>query len=517
MSRSLLVALCLGITSTVALGAGGTLTVKTVEKGTDQPVITRFELWRGPIDSKHVPVRRTVSAGMGIVLDESIDLTLPESLYTFRMIRGPEYRIVTGNFALDKTSLDQKTVPLTRMVEMRKLGWISGDCCVVPSPHRLEMRMAGEDLHLARTLGKVAAKPVAKRKADEMPDLDPTWISHDVTHREGLVFYGDASFEKSVDDPGDDKLPSSRFIVAATKAEEPPKIAIENPFAWELPVWIASQKIDGYFLLGDWLRLDKKIARVVDGRPLQGINIGGAKSVGRHAERIYWNLLESGHRIPPLAGGGDQSGNNPIGYNRLYTAEPLHMSSSADPEQTVGRPASKGAWWGAAFRGCSVATNGPLLRPRVDGELPGFVFKSTGDRTLNLEITLDLAVRDPVEYMEVIHNGRVHYSAKLDEFAKAGGYIPPVIADESGWITIRVVTLYEDHFRAAMSAPWYIEFDGQRRVTERSVEFFHKWLDDYEQRLLKLPKDKLQKHVPFVRAARKYWLDKENSPGFVAK
>ena len=59
---------------------------------------------------------------------------------------------------------------------------------------------------------------------------------------------------------------------------------------------------------------------------------------------------------------------------------------------------------------------------------------------------------------------KVHYSARLDEFAKAGGMLPPVNAKESGWVTIRVVTLYEDHFRAAMSAPWYIEFEGQPRV-----------------------------------------------------
>ena len=45
--------------------------------------------------------------------------------------------------------------------------------------------------------------------------------------------------------------------------------------------------------------------------------------------------------------------------------------------------------------------------------------------------------------------------------------LPPVNAKESGWVTIRVVTLYEDHFRAAMSAPWYIEFEGQPRVTRQ--------------------------------------------------
>ena len=114
-------------------------------------------------------------------------------------------------------------------------------------------------------------------------------------------------------------------------------------------------------------------------------------------------------------------------------------------------------------------------------------------------------MRDPVEYLEVIHNGKVHYSARLDEFAKAGGMLPPVNAKESGWVTIRVVTLYEDHFRAAMSAPWYIEFEDQPRITRQSVNFFRQWLADYEERLKRLPAAELQRYVPYVRAARKFW------------
>ncbi|MAI32729.1 MAG: hypothetical protein CMM07_13780, partial [Rhodopirellula sp.] len=165
-------------------------------------------------------------------------------------------------------------------------------------------------------------------------------------------------------------------------------------------------------------------------------------------------------------------------------------------------------WWNAAWNGQSVATNGPLLRPMLGGELPGHVFKARPGETLVLQAELQLAVRDPVEYLEVIHNGTVHYSARLDEFAKAGGILPPVNARESGWVTIRVVTLYEDHFRAAMSAPWYIEFEGQPRVTKKSVEFFRRWLADYEERLKRLPAAELQRHVPFVRAARNFWTRK---------
>jgi hypothetical protein len=126
---------------------------------------------------------------------------------------------------------------------------------------------------------------------------------------------------------------------------------------------------------------------------------------------------------------------------------------------------------------------------------------------LKLTPELTLTVRDPVEYLEVIHNGRVHYSARLDEFAKAGGEIPPLLVKQSSWVTIRVVTLYEDHFRAAMSAPWYIDFDAKRRVTTKGVDFFQRWLGEYEERLKRLPQAQLQQHIPYVRAARAFWAE----------
>jgi len=215
-------------------------------------------------------------------------------------------------------------------------------------------------------------------------------------------------------------------------------------------------------------------------------------------------MLEAGFRIPPLAGSGDDSGDTPIGYNRLYVAASATRDDSDHPLD-VAPVTSSEAWWNAAWNGQSIATNGPLLCPKLAGEIPGHVFRGGDQEVLVLQPELNLAVRDPVDYLEVIHNNRVHYSARLDEFAKAGGVIPPIHAKESGWVTIRVVTLFDDHFRAAMSAPWYIEFPSGPRVSRESVEFFQAWLSEYEERLKKLPAAELRRQVPYVRAARDFW------------
>ena len=504
-----------------AHAAGGSLTVSVRDEADESPVITRMLVQRADAPGRRVTVRKTVPAGVGVVLDRSAELSLPDGQYRFSMIRGPEYRIITGNFALERTSLDDHSVALPRMVNMLQEGWTSGDCCVPASPYSLPLRMAAEDLHLARVLGHVDAKPIAGRRDDEPPENDPCWINENATHQDGVVFYlpdtqppvelqpdaktavhADAGIAKEKE--ANSLIPVEKIVELGGQDEV--KIAIENPFAWQVPVWLASGQVDGFFILGDWLRLDRKVLSITDGRGPQGVSLGGNQALGRWAEKIYWNLLDAGFRIPPLAGSGDRGRQTPVGYNRLYVGKPSQRYRGGLPKANA--VASEAEWWNAAWNGHSVATNGPLLRPMLDGQLPGYVFTARPGEVLELQAELQLAVRDPVDYLEVIHNGKVHYSARLDEFAKAGGMLPPINANESGWVTIRVVTLYEDHFRAAMSAPWYIEFEGRPRITRGSVDFFRKWLGDYEERLKRLPPQELQRYVPYVRAARKFWSQK---------
>ncbi|NND97353.1 MAG: hypothetical protein HKN47_08505 [Pirellulaceae bacterium] len=504
---AILALLWIPITVAPVNGAGGTLTFKCDEESDQSPTIARTELWRGSPHGKPLSVRRTVSAGIGFVVDRSVELTLADGPYSFRVIRGPEYRIVSGSFTMEKTSSDQHTAELPRMIHMLDKGWTSGDCLVVASKNSLPLRMASEDLHMATTLGHVDANPIPHRDANDPIGHDPLWIQTNASHYNGLAFYGDV--------PGadDEKMLPVQRILAAKEADKNTKVAIENPFAWPLPVWLASQKIDGFFLLGDWLRLDRKIVRIKAGRPRALSSFGGGQAMGRWAEEIYRNVLDAGLQIPLLAGGGSDSAGTPVGYNRLYVGRPLELYEVAENESSGVFPdaaavATPQAWWDHAWMGHSVATNGPLLRPQLENQIPGHVFTASAGEVLELQPALSLSVRDPVEYLEVIHNNRVHYSARLDEFAKAGGVIPKLIADKSGWVIVRVITLHEDHYRAAVSAPWYIEFDGQRRVSKKSVEFFLSWLADYERRLKNLPADQLQRHVPFVRAARKFWADR---------
>ncbi|MEO1527576.1 MAG: hypothetical protein AAFX06_19275 [Planctomycetota bacterium] len=490
---------------TPALGAGGSLTIRLEDENSSEPAISRVEFFRGAAPTakreKHMPVRNTVPAGLGLVVDRAVVLELPDGPYRFTATRGPEYRIVRGTFELEKTSLDEKTIVLPRMADMAGEGWISGDCCVVPSSYSLPLRMASEDLHVAAVLGVQKAKPIPRRDRDEKIEHDPSWIRADATHTNGLVFYGSLPKPK-----GDGPEAFAMLAAIDQDTPQPTRIGVENPFAWELPVWLASKRVDGLFVLGDWLRLDKRVLRIREGRNLDSFSLNEPTQLGRYAERIYRNALDAGLSIVPLAGGGDRSAQTPVGYNRMYVTRP--GGTSGDVDSPVA-PTSDGDWWDQLWAGHSVATNGPLLRPMVGGRLPGSTFQARSGESLLLQPELNLTVRDPVEYLEVIHNNRVHYSARLDEFARAGGVIPAIEAKESGWVVIRVLTLHGEHYRAAMSAPWWIEFDGRKRVSKSAVDFFSDWLADYEAKLRQLPADELQVYVPYIQAARRFWSELE--------
>lgn len=526
---SALIAVSLGILRpTNCLAAGGVLTVAVEDEDAGAATVTRMELYRA--DGKPQLVRRAAGAGLGVVVSDSLELALPDGPYQFRFIRGPEYRIITGNFTLERTSRDDKTVRLPRMVDMKREGWLSGDLAVPPNTTDLLLRMMAEDLHVAAVIAAEGPNTMPQAVPQNQKPFEPLWARPGVmaSNDEGLLVYSLADpnrLSEIATSPGEvtsqwiDRLataePSSEAEAEQNSASM--KLAIANPFDWSVPVWLASERIDGMFVLGDWLSQDKKVESIRDGRPPVAPGFDGPLGPGRYAESIYWKALEAGLRLVPLAGTGVTKGHaakTHIGYNRVYAAANSAVNATLDADDSQGfdettTPAAtienETQFWDSVWAGQSMITNGPMLRPTLGGYPPGHRFEATAGERLQLMMELKLSVRDPVEYLEIIHNGRVFYSARLDEFAAAGGQLPEMEIEESGWAVVRVVTQHESHYRMATSAPWFFEFDGKPRISRTAVNFFGQWLKDCEAELKKLPPNELAKHVAGVTRARKFW------------
>jgi len=97
------------------------------------------------------------------------------------------------------------------------------------------------------------------------------------------------------------------------------------------------------------------------GKPRDATRLPHRWVMGYWTQEIYYQILNSGLRIPPSAGSASGVLPNPVGYNRVYV--------QVDGELTYEK------WWDGLCAGRSFVTNGPLLLVRADGELPGMYFK----------------------------------------------------------------------------------------------------------------------------------------------
>lgn len=506
----------IGESTPPAFAADGTLTLITRDDANRKSVPARLEL--RTTTGRRTAVRKTISSGPGVVLPGTLDLPLSTNAYRFKVIRGPEYRVISGNFEIQPTAVDQKVVDLSRMVNMQAEGYLSGDMAAHFPTTNLRLRMAAEDLHVAALIDPPpsnsrpsAGEPLqmADKELNENEDgLGPFWYSNGPQFSGDLLVYPAPVADPDDKDEDDGNTDSDSNPAASA---DQTRVAIANPFSIQLPVHLASGKIDGIFLLGDWLREGNPLVRLdkLPGtRPATEIGFSGALGPGRYAESIYWKMLEAGLPIVPLAGtatrvvGPDSAwASTAIGYNRTYAIG----SPQFEDDRRLNPVASEAEYYNAVWAGRSMITNGPLLRPTLGGFAPGHRFAARAGESLEMSVELHLAVRDPVEYLEVILNGEIFYSARLDEFAKTGGVIPGLKIEQSGWVLVRVVTEHEEHFRAAISAPWFIDFDNQPRISRKAVQYFGQWLNDCENELKKLPASELAPFIEPVRMARQFW------------
>ena len=205
---------------------------------------------------------------------------------------------------------------------------------------------------------------------------------------------------------------------------------------------------------------------------------------GRWAQEVYYHALNAGLRLPPAAGSGSGANENPIGTNRVY----VHCDEHFDAE----------SWWEGLVAGRVVVTNGPLLRPSVEGKPPGHIFRLDEDENLELSVALKLATRTPIPYLEIVKNGVADQQVEIASLAKSNGKLPPVTFDESGWFLVRAVTSGGEKYEMATTGPYYVEKNTQPRISRRSVQFFLDWLAEEE--TLATPAER-----PAFAKAREFW------------
>jgi hypothetical protein len=156
-----------------------------------------------------------------------------------------------------------------------------------------------------------------------------------------------------------------------------------------------------------------------------------------------------------------------------------------------------------------------MLRPRVfgpgaeqEGAMPGHVFHAERGQSVELQVALNLSTRDPIEYLEIVQDGHTIQDVRLDQWAKAGGKLPPVKFDRSGWFLIKAVASNPKTFRFASTGPYYVEIGYEPRVSKKAAQFFCDWVYERAGRLKLDDPTQKEEVLQYHRQARDFWRKK---------
>jgi len=482
-------------TTSARLHASGELELRVVDKDSGKLLPVRMHLRDQRGRSRKPP--KVPFWKDHFVFGGKIILKLPNGRYTFEIERGPEYRTQTGHFIIRRGATDNKQVVMQRFVDMKREGWWSGDLHIHRDPKDIELLMLAEDLHIA---------PVITWWND-----NNHWDKRDFPEKQLVQFDtnrfyhlmagedergGGALLYFNLRDPlpiqgSQREYPSPVDYLKLARKHDGVHVDIEKPFWWDMPLWVASGMCDSMGLCNNHMWRDGVLDNEAWGKPRDKRRFRAPHGNGLWTTHVYYQLLNCGIRMPPSAGSASGVLNNPVGYNRVY----VHCGDELTYEK----------WWEGLRAGRVVVTNGPMMRPLVNGRLPGHVFRAQDGQTVELDISLNLSLRDKVDYLEIVKNGLVTEQVMLDEWAKRNGKLPKIRFDKSGWMLIRAIADNRQTFRFASTGPYYVEIGGERRVSKSSAQFFLDWVNERIERI-KLP-DAEQRHSVMIyhKAAQKFW------------
>jgi hypothetical protein len=446
---------------------------------------------------KPVKVLGRVSWNDHHVIDGREILELREGAYRIEVERGPEHGAEVLDLRVTAGSRKETSFLMKRIVDLSAEGWWSGELHVHRPLKDIELLMRAEDLHVAPVITWWNGKDLWEGKeipASLVTKFDSNRFYRGMEgedEREGgaLMYYGlprplairHASRE----------YPSPVVFLEAAKGTAGIHVDIEKPFWWDVPVWLSTGKIDTMGMAVNHMCRSLMRENEAWGKPRPVDRLPAPRGNGYWVQEIWYHVLNSGLRLAPSAGSASGVLENPVGYNRAY----VHVEGELTYEK----------WFEGLRAGRSFITNGPLLRVKANGKLPGEVFTSDGPLTIELDATLD--GRDPVESLEIVRDGRVERKVPVKE------RLGRLEFKESGWFLVRCLAPNEKTFRFASTAPFYVETGAsKRRISKASAKFFLDWVDE---RIARVPlKLKDEKHLAEVlephRKAREFWQDLVN-------
>ena len=188
---------------------------------------------------------------------------------------------------------------------------------------------------------------------------------------------------------------------------------------------------------------------------------------------VWYRLLNLGFHVP--AGAGTDATTNyaapirgQVGMDRVYASVP-------------GEPANLEAWMDSLKKGRTFATNGPLIEFTLGGQRLGDELKF--DRAQDAApFAAKLRSIVPVDHLEVVCNGRVTQSLKLEGVHDSADVTGTLPLKESGWCVLRASSDNAeypvlDNYVYATTSPIYVKIGGKPARSPEDAKYFSAWID----------------------------------------
>lgn len=369
------------------------------------------------------------------IVPEAFDMTLAPGDYDIAVRRGVEHIPIYETLSVASGKRTEKTYRVQRWVDMRNLGWYSGDDhvhCQILSDDDAERVMAwvqAEDIHLANVV--------------KMGDIFRTWFEQRGFGKEYRVIKDDYVLS-----PGQE-CPRTHDQIGHTIAMNTTSM-VRDTDRYYLYDWVADT-VHAQGGLWGFAHVNSGIFWVHRGMsfmvPMQKTDFVEILQFTQLGTELYYDFLNAGFKLTASAG-SDVPWGGTVGEVRIYA----YIGSV---------PFTADAWFDAMGRGRTFVTNGPMVEFRVEDAYPGDEIVVEQNRKLRVKArTWGHPERGRPEMLEIVRHGDVLRSARpADDQANEISMDFEVDADHGFWIAARAKAV---NGTVAHTTPVYVVRKGLR-------------------------------------------------------
>ena len=340
------------------------------------------------------------------------DMTVPPGEWEITVRRGLEHVPVVENFTVESGETVTKEYRPRRWVDMRRLGWYSGDDHVHSQilsdydANRLMAWVRAEDIHLANVV--------------KMGDINRTWFEQRGFGQFFRVIDGDYVLSPGQECPRThDQIGHTLSMNITGMVRDTDKYYL---YDWVFDTVHAQGGLSGYaHVLMDLFYVHRDMSVNI---PKGKVDFVELMQFGRLGTELFYDFLNLGFKVTASAG-SDVPWGGTIGEERVY-------AYTGDGEFTAD------VWFEALRQGRTFVTNGPMLEFQVEDALPGGEIHLEKSRKLRVRARAwgDAERVLPVK-LEIIRHGEPIQTAEADAKTKELALDFEIDAGSGCWLAAR--------------------------------------------------------------------------------